>query len=375
LYNGNSLNITIPDEVQEINVDAFRQYYIESLTIGKQVKSIPVYAFPFKVKIENVYYDGTYDDAKSDNFLLNFFSDAAVNVYMRNKSGEYEKTLSKDTKMYTTNGMDESLIFNRFSMGEKTLESILTEFTEKNKGKFKTRFSFENGRQGFIFECSYRGFDKFILQSLVERRISMVFDDMVISFPSSYEYYELTNAWGNDFGFCPKIKPKRNKNGILSKQRDSGDQDIVDKIPTSIKKIESSYFDTVKVWRAEYTGSVNQWLEIEGHEDISRFVDYGIVKCDRAVVQYLNIEHGKLPEGGGYIGGCHLEFSSRIKFEEAANKRKYWEAIEYFQASAIESNYMRHEAMYYGENDEDEVARSIFDYDVFCDTCVDFEAG
>lgn len=373
-YNGDSLNITIPDEVHEIKPDSFIQYDIESLTLGKNVKYVNCFALPNNAKISNIYYDGTYEDAKKAEGLLDFFKDHGVNIYMRNEKGKYEKTLGKDTKMFTTRGMDVSLIFDRLSVGEKTLEARLKEHKKNNKGKFKTRFSFENGKQGFIFECSYKKFDKDILNKLVQNRISMVFDDMVISFPP-YIYVLANHAWGDSYGDYSNIQRQRVENGALSTRKDAGDEQQVDKIPASTKKIEPSYFDTVRSWRAQYTGKVEKWLEIEGHEDIAKYIDNGIVLCYGAVVQYLNIEHGKLPEGGGYWGSCHLGFKNRLMFEEASQKGKYWETIYYLQASAVESNYMRHEASYFGENGNDDIDRSIFDYDVFCDTCVDLEAG
>ena len=373
-YNGDSLNITIPDEVHAIKPDSFIQYDIESLTLGKNVKYVNCFALPNNAKISNLYYDGTYEDAKKAEGLLDFFKDHGVNIYMRNEKGKNEKTLDKDTKMFTTRGMDVSLIFDRLSVGEKTLEARLKEHKKNNKGKFKTRFSFENGKQGFIFECSYKKFDKDILNKLVQNRISMVFDDMVISFPP-YIYALANHEWGDSYGDYSNIQRQKVENGALSVRKDAGDERQVDKIPASTKKIEPSYFDTVRVWRAEYTGKVEKWLKIEGHEDIAKYIDNGIVLCYGAVVQYLNIEHGKLPEGGGYWGGCHLGFENRLKFEKASGKGKYWETIYYLQASAVESNYMRHEASYFGENSKDDIDRSIFDYDVFCDTCVDLEAG
>lgn len=374
-YNGYSLNITIPDEVHEICHNSFIQYDIESLTLGKNVKDVYYLAFPTNAKISNIYYDGMYEDAKKARGLVDFFERYGVNLYMRNEKGKYEKVLDRDTKMFTTRGMDVSLIFDRLSVGEKTLEERLKEHKKNNKGKFKTRFSFENGKQGFIFECSYKKFDKDILNMLVKNRISMVFDDMVISFPP-YIYVLANHEWGDSYYddyVC--VQRQRVENGVLSTRKDTEGEQQVDKIPASTKKIEPSYFDTVRVWRAEYTGKVEKWLEIEGHEDISRYVDNGIVLCDYGLVQYLNIKHGKLPEGGGYWGGCHLGFENRLMFEKASRKGKYWETIYYLQASAVESDYMCHEASYFGENGKDDIERSIFDYDVFCDTCVDLEAG
>lgn len=373
-YNGESLNITIPDEVNMIYGNAFKRYDIESLTFGKNVKRIFGDAAPSKAKIAKIYYNGKYNDAKKALGVLSFFESHGIDIYVRNEKGEYEKTLDKDTKMFTTRGMDASLIFDRLSVGEETLEKHLKELAKKNKGKFKTRFSFENSKQGFIFECPYKDFDKGILEKLVKNRIPMVFDDMVIYFPF-YNYSLVNRMWGDNYGECSVVKRQKIENGILSVRKESGSEQQVDKVPASTKKIEPSYFDNVSGWRVDYSAPLTKWLKIEGHEDIAKYIENGIVLCYDAVVRYLNIEHGKLPKGGGYWGGCHLGFESRLKFEEASHKRKYWETVYYLQVSAVDSNYMRHEVAYYGENGEDDVYRSIFDYDVFCDTCVDLEGG
>lgn len=374
-YNYNHRLILIPDEVEYIAYRAFFNYYIDVLRFGKNLKGISAGAFLPNCKINSIAYTGSYKDIKGikDVGLLNLILNNDTYINVNDPSKRY-RIIPPNTEMFKTKGMGKYLVVDRLSMGTDGLRQLIKDKKSENVGKFKTRFSFENGKQGFIFECSHKKLDKKIIDFLISKKISMVFDDMIIAFNPYVNDNDLNNNVHGITGDYPYLIKQNHKNGVLSERKYVNDQ--FDLISTKVNKIEKSFFNNLDYWKADYNGNVSKWLNIEGQSEISKYIKQGYVRCKDAVVQYINISHEKAPkEKILYYGYAHLGYKSRIQVAKAGGTGKYWDFIYSMQACVFESEMIMDDTAWCEDEEGDMVDYSVYDYDNFKKTLFDVEAG